>query len=192
MAYHISLMRKQDIEQVSKIDQEVFPTMLPPADYERELRTSLAHYVVVSEDYPADAAEKASTPNNNNRRVVGFAGMWLLADEAHITNIAVQESHRQQGIGELMFISLIDLALEMGAQYLTLEVRSSNTAAQNLYQKYNLSQIHVRKGYYTDNKEDALVMATEDIGGKAFRKHLETLKKAHSQRWGIDGYRIAR
>ena len=91
--------------------------------------------------------------------ILGFAGFWIVAGEAHVTSIAVRETYRHQGIGELMLISLVGLALEMGAEMVTLEVRVSNINAQKLYQKCGFRQVGVRRGYYTDNGEDALIYA---------------------------------
>jgi ribosomal-protein-alanine N-acetyltransferase len=201
MPYYIRLMHQQDIAQVSEIDQEAFPNMLPPANYERELRTRLAHYIVAGE--ASIASERTKTvltpeqalptpPAAAGPYLFGFAGFWMMADEAHITNIAVREIHRRRGIGELLLISLIDLALELGGRILSLEVRASNLAAQGLYYKYGLRQVGIRRGYYTDNKENALVMTAEDITSTSFQKRLHQLKQAHAQRWGIDCYQIAR
>ena len=124
--------------------------------------------------------------------ILGFAGFWIMADEAHITNIAVRNIHRCRGIGELLLISMIDLATELNARNLTLEVRASNTAAQKLYSKYGFSQVGLRHGYYTDNKEDAVLMSTEDIISVSFQSRLNQLKKAHSPKYGIALYRVAR
>lgn len=115
-----------------------------------------------------------------------------MADEAHITNIAVREIHRRQGIGELLLISIIDLATGLNAGKLTLEVRASNIAAQSLYYKYGFTQVGLRRGYYTNNKEDAILMSIEDITSASFQSRLNRLKKAHSQKWGIAFYQVVR
>ncbi len=220
LSYYVRLMHKEDTAQVTEIDHEAFPTMWPPANYERELQTWLAHYIVAHEGNKTvektevTVAPGKSFPNlayrvrqifnqdrilstkepplTDRQYIVGFAGFWMMADEAHITNIAVRYSLRRQGIGELLLISMIDLAMELNVRILTLEVRASNTAARSLYHKYGFSQVNVRRDYYTDNKEDALVMATEDITSAAFQTHLNQLKKAHSRRWGIALYYTAR
>ncbi|MBE9512663.1 MAG: ribosomal protein S18-alanine N-acetyltransferase [Chloroflexi bacterium] len=220
MPYYVRLMHREDVTLITEIDHEAFPTMWPPANYERELQTWLAHYIVAYEESKT-AGEPAVTVTpgkslpslvsrvgqffNHNRipsieepsptdrqYIVGFAGFWMMADEAHITNIAVRQSYRRQGIGELLLISMISLAMELNAHILTLEVRASNIAAQGLYYKYGFAQVGVRQGYYTDDKEDALVLSTEDITSVAFQKHLNQLKKTHSRRWGVALYHIAR
>jgi len=214
-------MYKEDIPQVTEIDHEAFPTVWPPANYERELQTQLAHYIVAYEE--GETTEKPRAPEVtvapqrslsslvsrvrqlfDNRTVdtmpsltarqyiVGFAGFWVMADEAHITNVAVRKSHRRQGIGELLLISMIDLATELKAHILTLEVRASNIAAQSLYRKYGFTRGGLRPGYYADNREDALVMSTEDITLVPFQARLNQLRKAHSRKWGVALYHIAR
>ena len=192
MGYYVRLMNHGDLEQVTEIDQEAFPTMWPPANYERELKTSLAHYIVAYEADSAAEGLRRKTRKTNNQRIIGFAGMWMIADESHITNIAVRESYRRKGIGELLFIAMIEMALALGARFITLEVRTSNTTAQGLYHKYQFNQVHVRKGYYTDNRENALVMVTEDITKDEFQERFQHMKQAHARKWGIDSYRAAR
>jgi ribosomal-protein-alanine N-acetyltransferase len=182
LPYCVRPMCNEDVSQVTEIDQEAFPTMWPPANYKRELGTQLAHYIIAHEVSTATDGDEAAV-TNERQYVVGFAGFWMMANEAHITNIAVRKSHRRRGIGELLLISMIDLALELGAQLITLEVRASNIAAQGLYHKYGLNQLHIRPGYYTDNKENALVLASEDITSAAFQRRFKRLKKAHAQRW---------
>ena len=185
MSYGIRPMCQEDTSQVTEIDHEVFPTMWPPANYERELKMPLAHYIVAHEGSPSTVKTTEESPPTDKQHIVGFAGFWMMGDEAHITNIAVRQNHRRLGIGELLLISMTNLALELGAHILTLEVRASNISAQSLYYKYGFSLVQVRQGYYTNNKENALVMAVEDITSKAFQKRLKQLEQAHAHRWGI-------
>jgi ribosomal-protein-alanine N-acetyltransferase len=215
----VCLMRKEDIAQVTEIDREAFPTLWSPVNYQHELRNRLAHYIVAydEEETVGEPEVKAATKIhrwgllsrvkqlfNHNRfftpevpplgkhYIVGFAGFWIMAGEAHITNIAVRERYRRHGIGELLLISIIDLATELNTRFVTLEVRSSNTAAQNLYYKYGFTQVGLRRGYYTDNKENAVLMSVEDVTSDLFQAHLQQLKQSHSRKWGIDFYQIAR
>jgi ribosomal-protein-alanine N-acetyltransferase len=210
-------MHKEDITQVVEIDHEAFPTMWPPANYEHELQTWLAHYIVACEENETTEEPEITTtqekglpnlasqlrqffnynrlfnkpPQTQRQRIIGFAGFWVMADEAHITNIATRKSHRRRGIGELLLISTIDLAIGLNARILALEVRTSNITAQSLYLKYGFTPGGVRLRYYTDNKEDALVMTTEDITSASFQTRLNGLKQAHSQKWGVALYHVA-
>lgn len=183
LSYYIRRMCREDVTQVTEIDREAFPTMWPPANYERELKISLAHYITACVDGTA-------TERTEEQHIVGFAGIWMIADEAHITNIAVRHSHQRQGIGEHLLIAMINLAIKQNAHILTLEVRASNTAAQKLYLKYGFTQIDIRRSYYTDNREDAMVMTIGDIAGAVFQRRLHRLKKAHSLKWGVALYHI--
>jgi [ribosomal protein S18]-alanine N-acetyltransferase len=101
-------------------------------------------------------------------RIVGYAGLWLMVDEAHITTIAVHPKYRGEGVGELLLLQMIDTAQEIGARWLTLEVRKSNVVAQALYHKYTFKEMGVRRRYYSDDGEDALVMWTEPIDSELF------------------------
>ncbi len=219
MPCYVRLMHKEDITQVADIDHEAFPAMWPPANYGDELRNRLAHYIVACDEgktmaeFGLEAAlEKGisglaskirrlfnhnrffgNEPYSSDRQYIsGFAGFRLIAEEAHLTNIAVREAYRQQGIGELRLISVIDLAAGLNAGIITLEVRVSNTAAQNLYRKYGFTQTGLRRGYYLDNREDAVIMSTENIASASFQAQLNRLKQAHSKKWGIPLYQVIR
>ncbi|HHV95125.1 MAG TPA: ribosomal protein S18-alanine N-acetyltransferase [Clostridiaceae bacterium] len=98
-----------------------------------------------------------------NNKVVGYAGMWQIFDEGHITNIAVHPEFRKNGIGSKLLEKLIEISREKGIKKITLEVRKSNTAAKNLYYKYGFKDAGIRKYYYTDNGEDAIIMWKYDL-----------------------------
>ena len=212
-------MRKEDIAQVTEIDREAFPTMWPPANYHHELQNRLAHYLVVydtdksvEEPKVEPASEKGfpglvarlrqlfnhdrffgnQMPPSVREYILGFVGFWIMADEAHITNIAVREVYRRRGVGGLLLISAIELAPALKARSITLEVRASNTAAQSLYRKYGFSQVGLRRDYYKDDKEDGVLMSTEDITSSSFQAHLQQLKQDHFRKWGAALYRVAR
>jgi ribosomal-protein-alanine N-acetyltransferase len=106
-----------------------------------------------------------------------------MAGEAHITTIGVRQAYQRLGIGELLLISTIDLALIRQAEVITLEVRLSNTAAQELYQKYGFTKRGVRRGYYTDNREDAVIMTTDTLTSAPFQSQFQLLKRAYAERW---------
>jgi len=150
----IAPMRMEDIAGVLEIEQVSFPTPWPRDAYHHELKENrLAHYIV------------ARAP-----RIVGYAGMWVILDEAHVTTIAVDPEHRGRQIGERLLVALIDEAMKRGARWVTLEVRKTNHVAQALYRKYGFKEIGVRKGYYSDNREDAIVMWTGNVWEDAFQE----------------------
>ncbi len=110
--------------------------------------------------------------------LAGYAGLWLMIDEAHVTTIGVRPQFRGHGYGELLLVSLIEIALDIGARWLTLEVRVTNDTAQTLYRKYGFRDAGVRKRYYSDNNEDALIMWTDELGKEPFATRYADLKAA--------------
>jgi len=213
MTLYIRRMTRRDIPQLIRIDHEAFPTEWPPTNFVHELENKLAHYIVASEiPFPmlklnAKAPAKRlnmldrlklllhskfgfRTVNGNNidQIILGYAGMWILADEAHITSIATQKSHQQRGIGEALLFGVIEMAVAKKARVVTLEARVSNIPAQKLYTKCGFHKDGVRKGYYLDNHEDAVIMTTDYIGDEAFRNRLANLKTAHRSKWGDTEY----
>jgi ribosomal-protein-alanine N-acetyltransferase len=210
-------MFRADINQVTEIDREAFYTQWPPTNYRQELQNSLAHYTVACDDRKtAEQTKSQVTPKESlpgvmtrirqllqrNRfyhneapsreYIIGFAGLWIMADEAHMTSIAVRKSYRGRGLGELLLISTIDMAIQLKAHIITLEVRASNTAAQALYSKYGFNQTGLRRGYYLDNKETAVLMSTEDINSASFQSRFRQLKQAHSRKLSLAQYQITR
>jgi ribosomal-protein-alanine N-acetyltransferase len=188
-------MTAADIPQVMDIERESFPSMWPQTAYRRELQNKVARYFVITElrdDEPIEQA--ASSPGlwgairrivgsddaaPAHERVLGFIGIWLLVGDAHIVTVAVRESYRRIGIGERLLIAAIETALEFDQEVLTLEVRASNQAAQLLYDKYGFNRVGLRKRYYTDNNEDAVLMTTPDITSSAFLQLFDALKQQH-------------
>jgi len=152
-----------DLPTVHDIERRSFSTPWPPHAYRTEIETNrLATYLVVRVD----------------DEVVGYAGMWLMVDEAHITTFAVDPPWRRQRIGERLLLALLDLALARHAREATLEVRLSNLPARRLYEKYGFRPVGLRPSYYSDNGEDALIMTTDHLEGSRMRTRLEHLRQA--------------
>lgn len=114
--------------------------------------------------------------------IAGFGGMWLAFDEAHVTTIGVDPPFRGQGLGELLFLTMVDEAIARGANWLTLEVRVSNDAAQSLYRKYGFTVHGTRKRYYSDNNEDAHIMWSRALSDPGVRAEVERHRAALAQR----------
>lgn len=138
----VHTLEKDDIDSIIEIENLCFPTPWTKESMEGELRNKFAKYVVIK----------------NNNLVVGYGGLWLIIDEGHITNIAVHPEFRGMGIGNKILEELIKLCEKRNIPSMTLEVRISNTIAQNLYKKFGFKEAGVRKKYYGDNDEDALIM----------------------------------
>jgi ribosomal-protein-alanine N-acetyltransferase len=174
-------MSLPDLPAVEEIERQSFTTPWPPNAYRSEIESNrLAHYVV------ARCGEE----------IVGFAGLWMMVDEAHITTFAVRHGWRRQGIGERLLLALFDLARARHAQVATLEVRPSNIAARRLYEKYGFALAGIRPRYYSDDNEDALIMTTPPIEGREMRELVARLRTAVEHRpeieLGADGLPIGR
>src|SRR5205085_12524748 len=124
------------------------------------------------------------------RSIVGYSGIWVMTDEAHVTTIASHPEMRGRGVGELLLVSLIHRATEIGARWMTLEVRASNMVAQNLYRKYTFKEMGIRRRYYSDNGEDALVMWTDALDSDSFLETLEQNERQLAERLGSAEVRL--
>ncbi|MCD6567744.1 MAG: ribosomal protein S18-alanine N-acetyltransferase [Dehalococcoidia bacterium] len=205
--YTVRLMKEDDVHQVTEIDREVFPTewmFRLSSSYQKEFKNPLAHYLVAStcsdifpEPCPAIATQLPLFRNFFNSMhhaarggketqspyIVGFAGLWMMAHNAHIMSLAVRDRYRGEGIGEALLISIIELAIRLDANMLTLEVRASNDIAQALYEKHGFRAAGYRPRYYSDNGEDAVIMNTNSITSDSFQSFFRSLKEEHLQRY---------
>jgi ribosomal-protein-alanine N-acetyltransferase len=197
--YDIRAMTDADIVQVAQIERESFPSTWPATAYRRELANHLARYVVLVDrsHSPVSASEprrrslfdmfkRGTSSSETTEFIVGYVGVWLLVDQAHIVAIAVREEYRRRGLGELLLVEAIDLALESGQESVTLEVRRSNVSAQALYEKYRFLKVGTRKRYYSDNHEDAIIMTTPPISSDAYLEHLAYLRQRLERRLAAD------
>jgi ribosomal-protein-alanine N-acetyltransferase len=156
-------MTIDDIDAVQVVERESFPVPWPANAFRHELtQNKNAHYIVAKE----------------GGRIVGYAGLWLSLDEAHITTFAVLPDYRRRRIGEQMLVALFDKSAKLGAEWMTLEVRASNLAAQRLYEKYGFRPAGVRRRYYSDNNEDAIIMWTDRLKDRSVRDRLARLRAA--------------
>ena len=152
-------MKKSDVDAVIKIEEKAYGEHhWSKESFLNELSNNLARYYSVYA---------------NTGELVAYAGCWQILEEVHITNIAVSPDFRRQKIAERLVRQLIDDCYKNKAKYLTLEVRVSNIAAINLYKKYGFKSLGVRKGYYQNNNEDALIMWTENIFYDKFKLNYE-------------------
>ena len=123
--------------------------------------------------------------------IAGYVSVWYQGEEAHITEIAVKETLRGRGVGELLLIGSLKAAIEHGSKVMTLEARASNFIAHRLYQKYSFKSVGIRKAYYSDNREDAVIMTTNPIDTEEYETLFAGLQTTYETRWGrmdIDEY----
>ena len=137
-----------DVPQVHAIETATFATPWSYQSFVDEMTVNCcARYMVAEED----------------GHVIAYAGAWCAFEEGHITNIAVEEKHRGKGVGFLVTAALMQYCANLGVQYMTLEVRRSNLAAQALYEKLGFIKLGVRKRYYEDNGEDAFLYVCQNM-----------------------------
>jgi ribosomal-protein-alanine N-acetyltransferase len=199
--YYVEPMQVEDVPEVSRVERECFSNPWPQSAYRRELRNPANNYYIVlrhraprRDERPArhergpfsllPLLRRAEPPATEGDPIVGFAGMWVLFDEAHVTTIGVSPQLRGKGLGELLLLDLVDEALRRNAEWLTLEVRVSNTPAQALYEKLGFTRQGVRRRYYSDNGEDAYIMWSPSIRTQEFRERVARLRLALRQRLG--------
>jgi ribosomal-protein-alanine N-acetyltransferase len=191
LPYRVEPMVPQDVATIMEIENVSFSAPWSARAYDYELRyNEMAHYFVARlQQQPAEAIPpkpvfswrrwfERGTRLADAANVVGYAGFWLMVDEAHISTIATHPQWRRRGIGELMLIAMIDAAVAIGARWMTLEVRVSNTGAQALYRKFGFDVTGMRRHYYTDNNEDALIMTTPLITTIEYQMKLDGLRGA--------------
>ncbi|MBM7615421.1 ribosomal protein S18-alanine N-acetyltransferase [Alkaliphilus hydrothermalis] len=136
-------MEVKDLNEVVVIEEKSFPTPWTRSSFEKEVKKNLlARYFVATYE----------------EKVVAYGGMWLIIDEAHITNIAVHPEYRGRKIGKILVEGMIQEAISLGMERMTLEVRTSNITAQDLYKSLGFLSCGIRPGYYQDNGEDAMIM----------------------------------
>lgn len=164
----IEPMIEADIIAVMTIERRCYSTPWHENAYRTEISNRSATYLVARKD----------------NIVVGYGGMWVVMDEAHITTIAVDPDYRRKHIGERLFFALLQEAIRTGASRASLEVREHNRAAQNLYRKFGFREAAVRKSYYTDNYENAIVMWVDEMRSPKYRELLAKLKSE----WSVDPF----
>jgi len=159
----IEPMAQSDLPAVLRIEGQSFTTSWPANAFSNEIRDNkLAHYFV----------------GRLGGQLVAYGGIWVILEDSHITTIAVHPEFRGLKLGEEMLIKLLDEAILQGASWITLEVRESNDVAQKLYRKYGFTTVSTRRGYYSDNGENALVMWAGNLKGELYGARLRVLRAA--------------
>jgi len=219
-AFVVEPMRLEHIPAVSAIEKLSFPQPWPQNAYRREITENrMAHYVVVrrlgDRNEPDEPLAAPNSPGQSTdlfgklsrllrppdpprspqlvgelRSIVGYAGIWIMTDESHITTIASHPDVRGMGVGEFLLVALIHRSIEIGARWMTLEVRATNAVAQNLYRKYTFKEMGVRRRYYSDNGEDALVMWTDALDSESFEAAFDQNERNLAERLGAAEVRL--
>lgn len=153
-------MRRRDLPVVLALEEAIYPQPWSPGVFAEELSLVNRHYVVLEDD----------------RHIVGYGGLLLVAEDAHVTTIAIDPDARRRRLGTRLMLSLVDAAGVAGARHLTLEVRVSNEGARRLYQRFGFAPVGVRKDYYRD--EDALVMWATDIDTGEYGARIDAIRRS--------------
>jgi len=162
-------LHADDVAAVMAVERAAYGEGWPSTAFERELtRNPMARYIVVED---------------GEGRIVGFAGLWLMVDEAHVVTVAVLPQERRGGLGRLLVHGLIQVAIDHGMTVATLEVRESNAGARALYREYGFYEVGRRKRYYADNHEDAVIMTTEAMTSPAYQRRLARLAAELARRF---------
>ncbi len=160
----IQKMKKRDISEIMKIEKSAYGDFhWSESGFDAEIDNALGHYFVIRE--------------SNTNTLVGYCGFWAVLEEAHITTIATHPDWRGKKLGEVLLQQMIELGYKNEIKWFTLEVRISNYPAQELYKKYNFQSFGLRKKYYQDTQEDALIMWTENIWHSKFKDNFSFLRE---------------
>ncbi|MGH7707891.1 MAG: ribosomal protein S18-alanine N-acetyltransferase [Vulcanimicrobiaceae bacterium] len=167
-ALAISRMTAADLRAVLRIELLSFSTQWPSSAFASEISDNkLARYYVGRMPDLRTGADE----------IVAYGGIWVVLEDSHVTTIAVHPSRRGQRLGERLFVHLLREAIIGGASWMTLEVRRTNTVAQNLYKKYGFTVVSTRRAYYSDNGEDAYVMWAGNLRGELYEARLNVLER---------------
>lgn len=172
LPYALAPMQLDDLPTIASIEKQVFATPWSMQAYRQEiLYHDTAAYLVLRHLGQPGKSSPLRRPwgTGNDPSLIGYGGVWMVLEEAHVCTLAVRPEWRRRGLGEVLFAALVERALEQNAGMVTLEVRASNHAAQSLYAKYGLEKTGLRRGYYPDNQEDAVIMSTPSIQTAAYR-----------------------
>ena len=152
-------MTADDVEAILGLERSIFPTPWTEGILRDELAADRRTYLVAEE----------------GGEIVGYGGVMIVLEDAHITNLAVDPAARGRGVAKRLFLDLAEGALDDGAEHLTLEVRMSNLDARRLYSRFGFAPVGIRKDYYVD--EDALIMWVTDAAGPEYRARLAEIRE---------------
>lgn len=162
-------------------EQELGPRFAIATKAEKEDESFTARMRRNVDRYLLDRVNRPKLPPDY---IAGFVGLWFVLDEAHVVIIGLRESDRRKGIGEQLLISAVEQSVENDSRVVTLEVRESNEPAIELYKKYGFQEVGLRRRYYSDNGENAVIMTTPPIQSDDYQKQFTELVEQHANKWG--------
>lgn len=172
----VTPMRRRHLRQVLRIDHQVYPRPWSLGLYLGELSTTEGRSYVVA---------------RQGTQVLGYAGLMVIAGDAHVTTVAVAPAHQRRALATRLLLVLMRDALALGAERVTLEVRASNHHAQRLYSRFGFAPAGMRKAYYVDNREDAVIMWAIDVGSDEYAQRLARIEATLPSPSVLQGVRSA-
>jgi len=195
-------MVPNDIEQANAIEKDAFPDLFPPTSFGKELKRDRATILVAEVNENETGWQELIPPSQDNisnsnlyrngytgygkgqKFLTGLLMFWEMAGEAHIISVGVRRNFRRRGIGELLMLNCFSKCVQNSYSAISLEVRSSNRAAQELYLKHGFLVEGIRKAYYSDNREDALIMNARNILSRSHLQRMTDRKKTYTELHG--------
>ena len=195
-------MVPDDIEQANAIEKDAFPDLFPPTSFSKDLKRDRATILVAEVNENATGWQELIPPSQDNisnsnlyrngytgygkgqKFLTGLLMFWEMAGEAHIISVGVRRNFRRRGIGELLMLNCFSKCVRSTYSAISLEVRSSNKAAQELYLKHGFLVEGIRKAYYSDNREDALIMNARNILSPSHVQRMTDRKKTYTELHG--------
>ena len=188
-------MTRADVRRVRDVERRAYGPARPRTNFERDVESVSGRYLVAIEPgAPPDphgrlrrwAGRLGRVRDEPRERMVGFAGGWLLADQLHVTTVAVHPDAQRRGVATALLLALVDAARGAGIATVALEVRASNEGAQRLYERFGLRRAGTLPGYYRDNAEDAVVMLSPALDDPAWAGALDRLRGELAGRAALD------
>ncbi len=158
-------MRRRHLPSVLRIEAKVYPRPWSAGLFLSEL---------------AQKGSRAYFVARHQSKVIGYAGVMILGDEGHVTNIAVDPAFHRNKVGTRLLLALVDASRERKVRSMTLEVRRANTGAQTMYRLFGFETVGVRRGYYVETGEDAYIMWAESVAAPEYTERLESIRKSVS------------
>lgn len=183
-------MAPHDVPAVRRIEVASYADAWPATTFEEELRNAFATYLVVvdvsesAQPHAPSLLSRLLGRQDRGEHIVGYCGAWFHVDQLHIVTIAVAPDWQGRGIAQHMLIECFDRAAEAELRNVALEVRPSNSRARTIYERFGFEEQGVRRGYYVNNGEDAVIMLTKDLDSPGMRERLEVIRANLASHFG--------
>ena len=184
--FHIKRMKNKHVQQCEILDRQIFFSDSSRTDFSKELKKNNTEYFIINMEEKNNKIFFTFLKLffwllpycKTNFKIVGYIGLWYILEEVHIVSIGIDIDYRNCGLGEFLMIGAIDSAINNNAELATLEVRRSNHSAQKLYSKFGFNEVGIRKNYYLDDREDALIMTTSSILNSNYQEEFYKIYQA--------------